>query len=102
VGPLASLLAGQYAGIDQDLGGGATPWAGTDQPVGQLADARLGVRMGSDERDQPEPHRISQRLEPGGQSIRLYWLNDLAYEQQSVNNCGSVLVGVAVVATELS
>jgi hypothetical protein len=37
--------------------------------------------MDSDERDQPEPRRISQRLEPGGQSIRLYWLNDLAYDQ---------------------
>jgi hypothetical protein len=54
---------------------------GQTNRVGQLADARLHVRMGSDEPDQPEPRRISQRLEPDGQSIRLYWLNDLAYDR---------------------
>jgi hypothetical protein len=79
---------------------------GSDRPTGSvtLTHAGLGVRMGSDERDRPEPRRISQRLEPSGQSIRLYWLNTwrTTGEQQSVNNCGSVLVGVAVVATELS
>ena len=69
VGPLASLLAGQYAGVDQDLEVVRHRELGQTNRVGQLAHAGLGVRMGSDERDQPEPRRISQRLEPSGQSI---------------------------------
>jgi len=61
--PIASLLAGQDASVNQDLENGGRQSAGTPDGVGQFAPAYLGVLTG-DQRDEAEPGRVGESLEP--------------------------------------
>jgi hypothetical protein len=71
VGPFASLLAGQHAGVDENLEVVGDGRLGETDRIGQLADAGFGVLMGSDEGDEAESGGVGQRLEPSGQGFGL-------------------------------
>jgi hypothetical protein len=78
VGPLAALLAGEDAGIDEHLQVVGDSGLGQADRLDEVANAGLLIIVSGDQGDQPEPGRVGDGFERGGEGVGLSWGHDLA------------------------